>query len=79
MPPHSPAARREARWRRAVDDALFNRDHPNARQRSQRRSRREGGEEGQRRAWEEKEEKGGMDKAYAREYLQPDAKRLRRD
>ncbi|GAB4818752.1 hypothetical protein N2152v2_005798 [Parachlorella kessleri] len=90
---------REVRWRRYVDDIVYNRDNPKARQRTQRRQpRREGGaallgargpeEAGggggagalhSSRRPREDEGGGGMDKAYAREYLQADRKRAKRE
>jgi hypothetical protein len=83
------AGRREVRWRRYVDDIIFNRDYPKARPRTQRRTKREAagggwGEEGGAAAAHtgrrpREEDSGGMDKAYAREYLQADKKRMRRE
>lgn len=76
------------RWRRYVDDIIFNRDYPKARPRTQRRPKREEaggrgeGEPGAARGRPPREDAaaaGGMDKAYAREYLQPDQKRARRE
>lgn len=85
---------RERVWRRYVDDEMFNRDHPLMRPRTQRKQQqRDGGDEGaggpgasggtagQRRArpLTLPTNDGGLDKAYQREYIAVDAKRLRRE
>lgn len=93
-PSPAPApCRRERVWRRFVDDELFNRDHPLMRPRTQRKQARDGGDEaggapgapgaaaGQRRArpLTLPTDDGGLDRAYQREYIAVDAKRLRRE
>lgn len=85
---------RERVWRRYVDDEMFNRDHPLMRPRTQRKQQqRDAGDEGaggpgapsgtagQRRArpLTLPNNDGGLDKAYQREYIAVDAKRLRRE
>lgn len=84
---------RERVWRRYVDDEMFNRDHPLMRPRTQRKQQRDGGEDaaggpggpgsaaGQRRArpLTLPTDNGALDKAYQREYIAVDAKRLRRE
>lgn len=73
-------------WRRYVEDELHNRDYPTAKRRTQRKPpprEEEGGGEGGaggRRPRPPNLETGGYDKAYLREYLDPqDAKRQRRE
>ena len=80
------ATRRERMWRRYVEDALFNRDHPHARPRTQRRQRRSQAEEEEGAAGGARRtrlppalDEGGMDRAYRRAFLEGDAKRQRRD
>lgn len=67
-----------------MDDAIFNRDNPGLRPRTQRRTKRDGAGGGREDAGgavrrPREEGGGGMDKAYAREYLEADKKRLRRE
>lgn len=72
-------------WRRYVDDELWNRDHPGARARTQRKPpaaerEEESGAAGRRpRLPPALEDDGGLDKAYLREYIDPEAKRQRRE
>lgn len=93
-----PEEYRERTWRRYIEDELYNRDFPLARQHTQRKQRRgtaaggagggpgggpgggnEEGVVGTRRARPPSLDDGGLDRAYLREYIDVDAKRMRRD
>ncbi len=74
-------------WRRYVEDLIFERNNPGhaaaKRAREERRpTARSGGGTGppaQHREWLSSKEEGGTDRAYARAYLEPDKKRIKRD
>ena len=77
---------RERLWRRFADDIIYELDNPAAatarREREEReRAARAGGGAGGARGsrYRDSDDAGGVDKAYAREYLQPDQKRARKE
>ena len=69
-----------------MDDVMFEMDNPAAAAARRERDEREragrasgGGVAGRGSRYRDSDDVGGVDKAYAREYLQPDQKRLRKD
>lgn len=72
-------------WRRFAEDVTYELENPTAaaarRERDVRTGRSGGGNgpSGRGPRYRENDDAGGIDKAYAREYLQPDQKRARRD
>ena len=66
---------RERLWRHFVKDILFERDHPQQRNRLAANSRAAERD----RSRNAKEAGDVVDKAYLREYIEPDQKRLRRE
>lgn len=74
-------------WRRYVEDLIFERNNPG--HAAVRRAREErqrpaapplrGGPPAQHRDWLSSKEEGTTDRAYARAYLEPDKKRVKRE